>query len=109
VETTFGVEPNGDYVYVEVTVDGNTVGRYSYPGDLNVVIKARVGGVYSEYSTNSGFLEFTVYNDVGGTVEGSFDVGLDLVPTGGSVIHLGTAHTATGTFRVERIEYPFPE
>lgn len=109
VETLFGIEPAGDYVYVEVYVDGTTIGQYFYPGDLNVIIKVTVEGVYSEYHANSGSLEFITYGEIGSAVEGSFNVGLDLVPTGGGVVPLGTAHTVEGTFRVERIEYTLKE
>ena len=109
VETLFGIKPDGDYVYIEVSIDGTTIGQYYYPGGLSVIIKVTIEGVYSEYRANSGFLEITAYGEVGSAVEGNFNVGLDLVPTGGEVAPLGTAHTVEGTFRVERIEYALPE
>ena len=109
VETLFGIKPDGDYVYIEVSIDGTTIGQYFYPGDLSVIIEVTVEGVYSEYRANSGSLEITAYGEVGSAVEGNFNVGLDLVPTGGEVAPLGTAHTVEGTFRVERIEYTLPE
>lgn len=98
-----------DWVYIEVWVYGTTVGTYSYPAEeLALFIEIDTEGVYSEYEANSGSLQITAFGDVGGAVEGRFNVGLDLVYFKGGVVPLGTAHSVEGTFHVERIEWTFP-
>lgn len=96
-------------MWIEVWVVGTTVDTYSYPaGELYLLIEIYIGGEYSEYEANSGSLEITAFGDVGGTVEGRFNVGLDLVYFEGGFVPLGTAHSVEGTFRVERIEWIHP-
>jgi hypothetical protein len=96
-------------VWIDVWIDGTTVDTYSYPlGEVDLMIEIYIGGEYSEYEANSGSLEITAFGDVGGTVEGRFDMGLDLVYYEGGVVPLGTAHSVKGTFRVERIKWTFP-
>jgi hypothetical protein len=110
VESSFYADPDGDFVYVQVHVTGTTVGTYSYSGEeVDIFIQIYTGGLYFEYTANSGSLEITTFGDVGSAVEGSFNLGLDLIPLSEGVVPLGTAYSVEGTFRVERINFTVPK
>jgi len=107
VETTSFEEPSGDYARVEAIFNGATTGIFTTASeDFEVDIWIVEGGIYYYYFATAGILQVTTYGEVGGAVEGTFNLTL----TGGIVpAALGDSPlTTTGSFRVKRIEYSLP-
>lgn len=106
-ETTLFGEPSGDYAWVEVYFEGSTTGTFTTAGeDFEVEIWIAEGGNYYYYYESAGTLQVTAYGEVGGVVEGTFDLtlegGIEPAALGDSPL------TITGSFRVKRIEFSLP-
>ena len=107
-ETTPFGEPSGDYAWVEVYFDGSTIGTFTIAEeDFDFYIWIAVGGNYYYYYTSAGTLQVTAYGEVGGAVEGTFNLtlegGIEPAALGDSPL------TITGSFRVKRIEFSLPD
>ena len=107
VEKSINAPPTGDFVYVEGMVHATEVGSYDYL-IFDVDIEVSAEGDYTKYETFNGTLNITAFGEVGEAVEGDFDIGVGMIPTGGLVTPLDALIPVEGTFRVQRIEYTLP-
>lgn len=118
VESVSQPEDLDFFVRVQGYLYAETPGSYSGDYSLTDVFNSVWVWIYSDstwypYSASSGTVTVDVFNDIGGSVEGSFDATFSL--SGDTIIRMelgDESQTITGTFRLERIseeDLPEPE
>jgi len=108
-ELEFIVEVEG-YLYVETP--GTYTGTYSLEDIFNSVwVWIYSDDIWYPYMTSSGTVTIDAFNEIGGSVEGSFNA--TFILSGDSILPLDIGdepQTITGTFRVKRVsEEDLPE
>jgi len=108
-ETSIYGDPVGDYVRVQCNVWGSTAGFYmvgSSEGQFDLYIEIVAGGVFNAYEASSGTLEITSFGEVGGVIEGNFEVRIySVLSNGGVLVPLAVTIPIEGTFSVKRVEF----